>query len=496
MIIYLRTSFGNLEPDTFFLDLVELISTTAPAITAALLACLSGYGFSTEFIAENCVGLACDGASAMLGKDAGVDRLLQNQFPKLFVWHCVAHRLELSVHDTVKEVAGVNNFKLFIDKLYSLYSTSPKNQAELRQCASDLEVQLLSIGIQVLDTRWVASSLRTVRAIWQHSYAALYNHFLSASKDTQRDSKERAVYSGLAQRLSCRHFVNNLAIMYDALQQLSELSCELQRRDVTLLSAHKSVTRQILVFEAMCNDHLGPRLKKATESLQISSFAGVPLHTGGKSDVPIRPEQFFRSLVSNLKSRMLTVQSSRVSTINTASSQVNQYDEIVTWTKVLSPEHWPEFPAPSGENELHSSLFGETEVQLLSERLNVDGRQSVRAFRRYKETGGKIIPDELRTLILALNTIPVCTAECERGFSQMNLIISPSRNCLSVKTVSCLLFAKLVGPPLGKFDPLLYVKTWLTDGKRSADCINSLACAGANSNSDVKPTYAAIWQFL
>jgi len=190
LIIYLRTSFGNLEPDTFFLDLVELISTTAPAITAALLACLSGYGFSTEFIAENCVGLACDGASAMLGKDAGVGRLLQNQFPKLFVWHCVAHRLELSVHDTVKEVAGVNNFKLFIDKLYSLYSTSPKNQAELRQCASDLEVQLLSIGIQVLDTRWVASSLRTVRAIW-HSYAALYNHFLSASKDTKRDCKER-----------------------------------------------------------------------------------------------------------------------------------------------------------------------------------------------------------------------------------------------------------------------------------------------------------------
>ena len=47
---------------------------------------------------------------------------------------------------------------------------------------------------------------------------------------------------------------------------------------------------------------------------------------------------------------------------------------------------------------------------------------------------------------------------------------------------------------LSKDRTLKKKKTWLADGKRSADCINSLACAGANS--DVKPTYAAIWEFL
>ena len=56
--------------------------------------------------------------------------------PKRFVWQCVAHRLELMVHDTMKEIAWINNFKIFIDPLYVLYHTSPKNKVELRECVN------------------------------------------------------------------------------------------------------------------------------------------------------------------------------------------------------------------------------------------------------------------------------------------------------------------------------------------------------------------------
>lgn len=490
LIIYIRTSFAESEPVTIFLDLVELSITTAPAIVSALLECLAGHGLPKSVIAEYCVGLACDGASVMLGKKAGVGKLIRDMFPKIFVWHCVAHRLELSVHDTMKEVAGVNNFKIFIDKLYAVYSMSPKNKFELRQCAAQIDVQLLSIG-KMLDTRWVASSVRTVRAVWQ-SFAALHKHFVCASQDTFRDSKERAVYSGLAQRLSCRNFISNLAVMFDALQELAELSLELQKRDVTLPAAHRAVSRQMLVFEAMCNEP-GPHLKLVNASIvQNNNFAGVELHAGQKSDVPIRPAQFFRSLVNSLKNRMLTVQSSHVSTVGKTNTSPAEYDEIVTWSKMLDPETWPEFPALSGESAA-SSLFGESEVQSMSERLNVDGRQSIRGFRLFKENGGKRVPPELRPLLLALSTIPVCTAECERGFSQMNLIISPTRNSLLVKTTSCLLFGKLVGPPLARFDPLPYVKSWIAAGRHSADDVNSLACAASN---EYDAAYETIWGFL
>jgi hypothetical protein len=326
-IVYIRTSFDKVEPLTVFLDLVELPSQTAPVIVAALLGCLNEHGLSDEYIKEFCVGLATDGASVMLGKKGGVGKLLTDRFPKIILWHCIAHRLELSVHDSLKEVSGTNNFKIFLDKLYSVYSMSPKNQVELRACAAQLDVQLLTIG-KMLDTRWVASSVRTVKAVWD-SYPALHKHFVTAAQDPLRDAKEKAVYLGLAERLSSRKFVQNLALMYDALEELADLSLEVQRRNITLPVAHRAISRQVLVFEALC-EKSGSHLKIVDVILKgdnCGTFKGVTLHNGEKCDVLIRREQFFRSLSNNLKNRMLTLQSSHVSSSDTSSA--SEYSDLV-----------------------------------------------------------------------------------------------------------------------------------------------------------------------
>jgi hypothetical protein len=50
----------------------------------------------------------------------------------------------------------------------------------------------------------------------------------------------------------------------------------------------------------------------------------------------------------------------------------------------------------------------------------------------------------------------------------MNLIVSPGRSSLLVKTIASLLFIVTVGPPLTLFDPTNYVKTWLLQGNHSA----------------------------
>lgn len=111
----------------------------------------------------------------MIGKNSGVATRLQKFFPNLIIWHCSNHRLELAVNDVVNEVAGINHFKIFMDKLYSLYHQSPKNQNELRQVASSLEKQILKIGI-ILSVHWVASSKRTINAVI-NNLSALYEHF-------------------------------------------------------------------------------------------------------------------------------------------------------------------------------------------------------------------------------------------------------------------------------------------------------------------------------
>lgn len=161
---------------------------------------MNKHGFDQQFLTECFVCFACDGASVMIGKNSGVPTRLKQMFPHLIIWHCSNHRLELALNDAMNEVAGINNFKIFMDKLYSLYHQSPKNQNELRQVASSLEKQILKIE-RILSVRWVASSKRTINAVI-NNFSALYGHCESASTDVTRDSKERSKYNGLKLMIS------------------------------------------------------------------------------------------------------------------------------------------------------------------------------------------------------------------------------------------------------------------------------------------------------
>jgi hypothetical protein len=47
-------------------------------------------------------------------------------------------------------------------------------------------------------------------------------------------------------------------------------------------------------------------------------------------------------------------------------------------------------------------------------------------------------------LLNAINNIPISTSECERGFSQLNLIVTPRRASLQLSPVANLMFIKLL----------------------------------------------------
>src|SRR6218665_2022061 len=65
------------------------------------------------------------------------------------------------------------------------------------------------------------------------------------------------------------------------------------------------------------------------------------------------------------------------------------------------------------------------------------------AYRSFKDSKGSVISNELLKLNSVINTIPVSTAACERGFSKMNIICSPLRTRLTVKYTSSLMFVSM-----------------------------------------------------
>ncbi|XP_069098318.1 E3 SUMO-protein ligase KIAA1586-like [Pleurodeles waltl] len=478
LVLCLRAAVASdSDVRTFFFYLVELDGTTANDITTAVMECLHKHGFHEEFLRECLIALACDGASVMLGKQAGVAAQLQIRYPGLFVWHCSNHRLELAVGDVMKEISGINHFQIFFDKLYSLYHASPKNQRELRQCAKEIEQRFLVIG-RVLSIRWVASSERSVKAVWQ-TFSSLHQHFSKAAVDQQRDARDRAKYAGLDNILTSCSFLKNVGIMLDALAELSDFSRQLQRNDTTLPDAEKLLIRAVRVFESMVNTP-GPYTEEAMEACSSLTFRGVGLHV--KSKFPeINAPQFYRSLTENLKTRFSTTKSSHVSTKLADTPKTDSMKLFTQHIKLIYPENWPE--------DSMDIQYGDKDVRQLCQILRVNVVDSIWGFREYKEVKAAYIPLDFIPLMKAVETIAVSTSERERSFSCMNDLLTPKRNSICTNRLSSLLFLKCVGPPIQRFEPLPYVKTWLQLGRRSAD---ETACRSRNHREEKSP-FESMW---
>lgn len=478
LVICLRCAVG--EPDdiyTFLFDIVEIPNASAMTIKEYILKSLVKFGINYEFLKKNLISFVSDGASNMLGRKAGVGVLLQKMFPNIILWHCCNHRLELGVSDCLKEVNGVNHFQSFIENLYSLYHMSPKNTTELKECANSLDKQLLRIG-KIFTIRWVASSNQTIKAVW-NNYESLYLHFSNAMIDDQRSSKEKSKYIGLRNTLKSIEFVHNLGILYDGLTELSDLSIELQKRDQSFVNAHKSIERTIRVLNSMANTN-GPRNEEVSNACKIQMFKGIILEHKN-SVIKINAGQFFTSLANNLKQRLFTTQSTKVSSVESNDPSRDIFNNLLADLDMISPNNWP---------DSCDIQYGDTSIRRLSKIFKVDEQASVRGFREYKDFPSSL-NDNIKPLMNAVKTLAISSAECERSFSSMNEIVSSKRSLLTSDHISSLAFINCTGPPVNNFKPLPYIKTWLVSGKRSAIEENCPKRLKVNDK-----TYKSIWSCL
>ena len=116
----------------------ELGSGTAPGLLECLERALLYMGI-TDW-EQKLIGLGCDGCSANMG-ERGLRGLLQQRLPWVEVFWCLAHGLELSLKDALK-----NTFFSSVDELllqvYYVYEKSPKKCRELQEVVDELRVCL------------------------------------------------------------------------------------------------------------------------------------------------------------------------------------------------------------------------------------------------------------------------------------------------------------------------------------------------------------------
>jgi hypothetical protein len=120
------------------------------------------------------------------------------------------------------------------------------------------------------------------------------------------------------------------------------------------------------------------------------------------------------------------------------------------WAHILDPTHWQE--------DVDSYLtFGEKEIGNLSKRL---------------------------WLKTSFSTVPVSFSECQRGFSQMNLIVTPSRSLL-LNTMPTWII-RIIESPDTQFDPTKYVQSCLLCGWHSATATENKQQSHWKHDADLK----------
>ncbi|KAF2883212.1 hypothetical protein ILUMI_22965 [Ignelater luminosus] len=373
-----------------FVALKELMSTTAECIFNTLLSTLNDCGFHNEYLKANLIAFCSDGASTMLG------RKLLESFPKIIVWHCLNHRLQLSLNDSISEIKHVNHLKIFLDKIYSVYHQSNKNQTELETIAKELEIEIIKIG-RVLGPRWAACSLRATIAVWR-AYPALYMHFCNSS------------HSGMAKRLANINFLQDLALMIDILEEFSLLLIALQSRSTNIHKAQRLIKRTIRALENL-KMGIGKHESQVEDLIKSEKFKDIPFNRSNKFIVLPRT-MLLENIIQHMNLRLL--------------SDGNNNEEIFHYFDLLEPATWPyeEITSPW--------TAAERKLNCLSEILKYP--IDLNDFRDFVDSNIESKNDPIPAIIQKakkiVSTIAISTAEAERGFSLTNAICTKVRNSL------------------------------------------------------------------
>ena len=110
----------------------------------------------------------------MQGINRGLAARLQREFPWVVSVHCLAHRLELTAGDTIKEVRKVREILDMMESIYKLYKVSPKMWREVREVGDLLEMKVLKPQ-RTQGTRWLAH-LRNTLQVTTRNYGAVVGH--------------------------------------------------------------------------------------------------------------------------------------------------------------------------------------------------------------------------------------------------------------------------------------------------------------------------------
>ena len=267
--VLIQTTEGN-RPIVFLYRLIHLdqVEENAVALKDALKKVLEADGL-WDIVKEKLVGLITDGAATMIGRHAGLGRVLEREIGRKIdiKHHCLAHRYDLMTENSMKGFSMFDYFEKGLKSAYSFYHTSHKRQNSLNQFVKEINEPKFRLAT-IFDVRWISSFRIAVDKVKKH-YMALVKHldfvfdniqmFVSGNAETieRFENKVQNIKDFLTNKfaLSLMHF------NYDVIDLFSKESQYTQRKGATLIGMGER-KKQLLKNLNDIKEHKGENFKQ------------------------------------------------------------------------------------------------------------------------------------------------------------------------------------------------------------------------------------------
>ena len=357
LIIYINTVIDAI-PTTFFLTIVPVINRDSYSIKELILQSLYSNGFNEGILNYRFVQFVTDGASVFTGSKTGVGKLLKEKFPRLMVWHCLAHRLELAVTEVRSDFHEISNVQTIFSSVYSFYSRSSMQVAKLSEICKSLSISFKKIG-KIFTIRWVASSLNSITALLD-SYEAIYLNI--------KDSNKELAYS-----MSDLNFVLNLLTMKEALTVIATLSKQLQTKNIGIIESHQLMLNCLKKLRLACQN---PNQKLAKIKKDFK-FANIKLRIVDGSSA-INREKFFKALIDRIRTRSISTIYRKGVNEEEIENRLVEYIGLFKMFRLVDKKNWPENFALD---------FGNDAIKEAAIFFNLDQLELLADFEMYKLNG-------------------------------------------------------------------------------------------------------------
>lgn len=231
-----------------FLKFIDLPSASADTFYKSILTEIATLKIDISL----CRGQAYDGASTMSGCIKGLQTRIKEHAPQAIYIHCVAHKLNLCL---VESISSCTEIKLFFGTLEQLYVFITESLPRLKifeRIQKESDEKKMSLK-KLSTTRW-ASHSKAVNSVFQNVQVIIETLENIVNGEITLNARQMAEANGLLKYVKTFEFVFMLIFWKDVLGKIYSLSNYLQKVEINLNTVAKLIKSTIVDLKKLRGD--------------------------------------------------------------------------------------------------------------------------------------------------------------------------------------------------------------------------------------------------